>query len=68
MRILFPGGFHLTQRIRVPGGIDMTQQGERGALQNHALRSELASPLKINRVPQVTSPNSPQAEAVPELQ
>jgi len=27
MRNLFRGGFHLKQRISVPGGIDMTQQG-----------------------------------------
>jgi len=27
MNQLFPGGFHLRQRIKVPGGIDMTQQG-----------------------------------------
>lgn len=26
MRILLPGGFHLTQRLKVPVGIDMTQQ------------------------------------------
>lgn len=30
MRNLFAGGFHLTQRIKVPGGIGMTQQGYRG--------------------------------------
>jgi len=29
MRNLFRGGFHLKQRISVPGGIDMTQQGDR---------------------------------------
>jgi len=27
MRNLFRGGFHLTQRISVPGGIGVTQQG-----------------------------------------
>lgn len=27
MKQSFPGGFHLTQRIGLPGGIDVSQQG-----------------------------------------
>lgn len=28
MRIIFPGGFHLMQHIKIPVDIDMTQQGK----------------------------------------